>query len=94
MSNYIPEHPNYQQWLTNSREKGWVFGGQHWLDEMNADGDETFAVYLILCNKHMIRRVGLGINDVEDYVWRDSFDADIKPADAVQAALDYMGADL
>lgn len=57
-----------------------------------ADSDERFALWLFMANRWVFQDTGLeGIDDLEDWMWRDAFDAGHSPRGAVTDALADMG---
>jgi hypothetical protein len=86
---YIVNHPNYGQWVETMDEHGWTTAGRNWLEE--AGGDQPYAIWLFLCNRRMTRAVGLGIFDIEDWSWADSYEAGEEPREAVTQALENAG---
>lgn len=57
-----------------------------------AGGDREFALWLIYCDKRVTRAVGLGLRDMEDWLWRDAYDNNVTPANAVIDAFANWGA--
>ena len=53
--------------------------------------DARFALWLQMCAQIMRRTIGLDLDDIEDYTWRDAFDDGSAPRAAVTSALDYAG---
>ena len=51
------------------------------------NGDARFAVWLWLCDKRCLRRVGFGIFDIADWTWADAYQSGESPRDAVEEAL-------
>lgn len=56
-----------------------------------AGGDKPFAKWLGAVDALVEARVGLGIFDLEDFMWRDAFDAEQTPADAAEAFGEAVG---
>lgn len=52
-----------------------------------ADGSVALAAWLLVADRTCIRRVGLSIFDLSDWMWRDAYDGDQPPADAVADAI-------
>ena len=48
----------------------------------------TFSEFMFECDVEVLRKIGLGINDMPDAPWRDFFDDGMSPDDAVQSALE------
>lgn len=44
--------------------------------------DVYFAVWMHAVNQAIIRRIGLGFMDLEDWLYRDAYDADMAPREA------------
>lgn len=55
-----------------------------------AQGDEHFALYLLLADNRCRRAIGMGIHDLGDYEWRDAYE-DGRPLR--EAVLDCIGND-
>lgn len=53
--------------------------------------DQRFALWLQLCNRNMAGRIGFGVDDIEDWTWRDAYDAGMDPRSAVNEALEHSG---
>ena len=88
---YINEHPNYDQWVREFNRRNWQVGTRNWLEE--GGGEPDFAIYMFLANRYLMRSVGLGFDDIEDYLWRDAFDGDVPPREAARLALAHSGMD-
>lgn len=56
-----------------------------------AYGDHEFAMWMVLVDRQLFRRIGLGHLDVEDWVWRDSYDEGLSPKEASISALTELG---
>lgn len=50
-----------------------------------------FMVWLEVCNQLVVDKLGVGINDLEDFLWRDRFDDDYTPEEAVEEFLESLG---
>jgi len=48
-------------------------------------------VWLEVCNQLVVDKLGVGINDLEDFLWRDRFDDDYTPEEAVEEFLESLG---
>jgi hypothetical protein len=59
--------------------------GKHYLT--HAGGDRGFAAWLLVADRICLRRVGVSIFDLSDWMWRDAYDGDQRPTDAVRDAL-------
>jgi len=46
----------------------------------------TFQEFMFECDKIVASTIGLGVEDMPDAPWRDFFDDDMSPDDAVQSA--------
>lgn len=58
------------------------------VDMRNYAGDDNeFCLWLWLCNDRIMRRLGVGLMDIEDWGWRDAYDSDLSPAEAVRDAM-------
>ena len=53
--------------------------------------DMRFALWLSLANKRVRRLTGVGVFDLEDWRWRDTYDAGESPKEAVAEFLDEGG---
>jgi hypothetical protein len=53
----------------------------------HAGGDRGYAAWLLVADRICIRRIGLSIFDLSDWMWRDAYDGDQPPADAVRDAI-------
>lgn len=63
----------------------------------HAAGDRYFAVWLAFVDRGIARHLGgLSHRDMPDWTWRDAYDSDAAPAEAVSDALDHWrdGGDL
>lgn len=59
-----------------------------------AGGDQAFATWLEAVDESFMEKtggLGLGIFDMADYNWRDSFDGDIDPSDAADDFIESEG---
>lgn len=52
-----------------------------------AHGDRGFAAWLLVADVICIRRYSVSIFDIADWAWRDAFDSDEKPGEALREAL-------
>jgi hypothetical protein len=66
--------------------KDWTVAGRNWLDM--ASGDESYAMWLFLCDRRMGRMVGVGIFDIEDWTWADAYGWGASPSEACREALE------
>lgn len=53
-------------------------------------GDTAFAAWLQLVDDCIMDQLGVGVFDLTDYMWRDAYDDERSPADAVD---DFIEAD-
>jgi hypothetical protein len=49
-----------------------------------ANGDHAFALFLAAADWHARKRLGLSIWDLADYTWRDAFDDELTPIEALR----------
>ncbi|CAM3437447.1 hypothetical protein [Tsukamurella hominis] len=54
-----------------------------------AGGDVRFALWLHLVDRQLRRLVGVGHADLVDCTWRDWFDSELSPREAVEQASEY-----
>ena len=54
-----------------------------------ADGDPRFALWLYYIDRRLRRLVGFGHADLADCPWRDWFDSECSPREAVEQASEY-----
>ena len=59
--------------------------GTSW--EKYAGGDLLFGLWMKLVDKHVSRKIGLGVLDLADTTFRDFYDDGIRPAEAAELAL-------
>lgn len=52
-----------------------------------AGGDEHFALFLAVADSKCQRITGLGVFDLEDYLWRDAYDSGLSPSEALHGCL-------
>lgn len=50
-------------------------------------GDERFGLWLLLCSLVCARKTGVTIFDLEDFMWRDEYEAGASPKSATRSAL-------
>lgn len=58
------------------------------LCERYGTDNPRFALWLALVDRHLTRLIGLGHRDIEDWSWRDAFDAETSPREAARTALE------
>jgi hypothetical protein len=58
-----------------------------------AGGDLRFALWLYLVKKRCVTVLGLGIFDLEDWRWRDAYDAGSSPKEAFADFREDLGLD-
>jgi hypothetical protein len=56
-----------------------------------ARGDRDFAVWLYIADRGCRSRTGVSIFDLADFCWRDQYDDDATPKEAVREALAAEG---
>lgn len=54
-------------------------------------GDAWFGLWMHVANQKCQRLIGLGIHDLEDWTWRDAYDAGNSPFEALRDALGDLG---
>lgn len=52
------------------------------------NGDPRFGLWLYLVDRHVVRRIGLGLFDLADWPMHDAYEAGTSPSDAAQQALE------
>ena len=52
-----------------------------------AGGDRYFALWLAIADRHVARKIGLGIMDLADICYRDLYDDGVSPKDAAAEAI-------
>lgn len=52
-----------------------------------ADGDDAFAVWLVLVDRRITRAVGVGLFDLADWPMRDAYEGGMSPREAALEAL-------
>jgi hypothetical protein len=60
--------------------------GVHYL--RYAGGDRGFTDWLLVADRRCVRSFGVSIFDQSDWMWRDAYDGDQSPADAVRDAVE------
>lgn len=53
-----------------------------------------FYGYLRVANTHILRRAGVGLMDLSDHLWRDSYDSRLRPDKAADEAIADEAADM
>ncbi|MEH1124789.1 hypothetical protein [Micromonospora sp. CPCC 206061] len=53
-----------------------------------ANGDREFAAFLLVADALAYKHFGLSIFDLPDYCWRDAYDDEMTPAQALHVALE------
>lgn len=57
----------------------------------DSNGDERYGLWLMLVNVKMMRLVGIGYHDIEDWTWADAYEDGMSPSEAVREALANAG---
>lgn len=52
-----------------------------------AGGDKDFALWMMLADGRVARRIGLGMFDIADWTWADAFESGTSPDEAAVEAL-------
>jgi hypothetical protein len=52
-----------------------------------ACGDPEFAIYLLVVDRVLMKKVGVKHRDLRDWPWRDAFDTGMRPLDAAGEAV-------
>jgi len=73
--------------LDGSQTDAWLLSPEAQKYLGYAGGDEGFAIYLKCCDARCIKATGISIFDIADYMWRDCYEGDVPPAEAVLEAL-------
>lgn len=64
-------------------------GGERWAQRVaDVDGDERFALWLLLVDQRMQRAVGVTHRDIGDWTWRDAYDGGYSPREAMREGLE------
>lgn len=71
--------------LERARSAGFTAFGRNMLEY--ADGDERFALWLLIADAGMSKTVGVGIFDLADYDWVSAYGSGDSPRQAVRDAL-------
>jgi hypothetical protein len=56
-----------------------------------AGEDKRFALWLYLTDKRCLTQLGVGIFDLEDWHWRDAYDSNSSPKEALAHFVEDLG---
>lgn len=91
MSTYIDGLDKYEvsKTIAQIKEKSTFF------DNFSYDADPKFVLWMFLVNRRIVHKFGIGIFDVPDRNWYDSFEAGVSPKemaeDVYQEEMDELG---
>ena len=57
------------------------------IDDVRKSAGDTFDAWFTQVNRAYMNRLGMGVDDLGDAPWRDYFDDDMSPLDAMAHAL-------
>lgn len=61
-------------------------------ENVGAD-DQPFLDWMVECDLIVDRKLGVSLSDLEDWRWRDAYDDQYTPGDAVTEAIEELGYD-